>query len=164
MKTSIVLSILAIALALAAITPHIQEWRARAGWQTLSVTPKAVTVKNSAGANVGTVVEDGSGWVFTAKSGKRFRLAAGKVVVNGDVICDAPIYIEDVNVWNEDDEGNWIAEAVKVDCTTFPGDDDSVAFYDYLNEHYAMPYVDWLLLEREVTEWVNQRYVWNLGA
>lgn len=81
-------------------------------------------------------------------------------------ICGATIYVDEVDAWEEDDEGNWIAESVKIDCVTSPDfsgdDDDGDAMNDHLRSHWRMPYVDWLPLERIVTEWVNERYVWEL--
>jgi hypothetical protein len=78
-------------------------------------------------------------------------------------ICDAAIFIEEVDAWHEDDDGEMIAEAVKIDCSTFPGFDDNDEFNAYMRSHWSMPYVDWLPLETIVTEWVNKRYVWDLG-
>lgn len=77
-------------------------------------------------------------------------------------ICNAALYIEEVNAWTEGDGGSLKAEAVKVDCVTFPGFDDHDAFEAYMSGHYSMPYVDWLPLETEITAWVNERYVWEL--
>ena len=77
-------------------------------------------------------------------------------------ICGAAIYIEEVDAWEENEEGEYKAEAVKIDCVTFPGFENKDAFNAYLQGHYSMPYVDWLPLEKEVTGWVNQRYSWEL--
>lgn len=77
-------------------------------------------------------------------------------------ICNAALYIEEVNAWTEGDGGSLKAEAVKVDCVTFPGFDDHDAFEAYMSGHYSMPYVDWLPLETKITAWVNERYVWEL--
>lgn len=77
-------------------------------------------------------------------------------------ICDAAIVVEDVDAWHEDDAGEMVAKAVKIDCSTFPGFEDKDEFKGYMSSHWSMPYVDWLPLEKQVTEWVNQRYVWDL--
>lgn len=77
-------------------------------------------------------------------------------------ICDAAIYIEEVDAWQEDDNGEIKAEAVKIDCVTFPGFDDHDAFENYMSGHYSMPYVDWMPLEHRITAWVNARYSWQL--
>ena len=77
-------------------------------------------------------------------------------------ICDAAIYIEDVNAWEENDDGQMKAEAVKIDCTTFPGFDNNLKFNEYMDSHWSTPYIDWLPLEKIVTQWVNERYSWNL--
>ena len=77
-------------------------------------------------------------------------------------ICGEPIYIEEVDSWIKDDEGNWKAEAVKIDCTSFPGFDDFNVFNAYMRSHWLMPYVDWLPLEKIVTDWVNDNYNWEL--
>lgn len=77
-------------------------------------------------------------------------------------ICGAAIYVDVVDAWEEDDEGNWKAEAVKIDCTTFPGFDNHRRFEAYMRGHWSMPYVDWLPLELVVTDWVNERHVWEL--
>jgi hypothetical protein len=75
-------------------------------------------------------------------------------------ICDAPIYIEEICDFMEED-GVLKALAVKIDCTTFPGFDDMGEFEVWMSEHYSTPYVDWLPLEQEVTAWVNRRYSWE---
>jgi|SRR5689334_4200015 len=65
-------------------------------------------------------------------------------------ICEMAIYVEDVDSWEEDEDGNMKAEAVKIDCVSSPdfsGDDDSEAMNDHLQSHWQMPYVDWLPLE-----------------
>lgn len=77
-------------------------------------------------------------------------------------ICDAAIWVEEVSEWEEDASGGWKARTVKIDCVTFPGFDDHDAFENYMSGHYSMPYVDWMPLEKRVTEWVNERYSWNL--
>lgn len=77
-------------------------------------------------------------------------------------ICDAAIQVEEVSEWEEDESGDWKAQAVKIDCVTFPGFDDHDAFENYMSDHYSMPYVDWMPLEKRVTKWANERYSWNL--
>lgn len=77
-------------------------------------------------------------------------------------ICDAAICIDEVSEWNEDDFGNWKAAAVKIDCVMFPGFEDEGAFDDYMAGHWSTPYIDWLPLEKRVTDWVNARYSWAL--
>lgn len=77
-------------------------------------------------------------------------------------ICDSAIFVEEVEEWIEEETGSWKAETVKIDCVTFPGYDDVHAFHEYMRSHWSMPYVDWLPLEKAVTEWVNQHYVWDL--
>ena len=76
-------------------------------------------------------------------------------------ICGKPIFIEEVTDWIEDDEGNMKAEAVKIECSTFPGFDDIDEFNAFMRGHWSMPYVDWLPLEKIVTDWVNQNYNWE---
>lgn len=78
-------------------------------------------------------------------------------------ICDAALEVEEVDAWEKDDEGNWKAETVKVDCVTFPGYDDHDEFENYMRGHYSTPYVDWLPLEVAITRWVNENYTWNLS-
>jgi hypothetical protein len=77
-------------------------------------------------------------------------------------ICGAAIYIEDVDAWEDDDDGNTVAETVQIDCTTFPGFDDTDAFNAYMRGHWHTPYVDWMPLQDTVTRWVNGRYKWDL--
>lgn len=77
-------------------------------------------------------------------------------------ICDNKIYVEEVSEWTRDDDGNWKADRVKIDCVSFPGFDDEDAFKEYMSSHWSMPYADWLPLERIVTDWVNENYNWNL--
>jgi len=77
-------------------------------------------------------------------------------------ICGAAIQVDEISEWYEDDDGHWKAEAVKIDCVTFPGFDDGDAFNGYMSGHWSTPYIDWLPLERRVTAWVNARYSWKL--
>lgn len=77
-------------------------------------------------------------------------------------ICGAAIQVDEVSEWEKDDSGEWKAECVKIDCVTFPGYDDRGKFDDYMRSHWSMPYVDWLPIELEVTEWVNENYSWEL--
>lgn len=77
-------------------------------------------------------------------------------------ICGKPLYIEEVSEHEKDDDGNWKAVAVKVDCVSFPGFGNAEAFEDYIRSHYSTPYTDWLPLEKRVTAWVNARYSWSL--
>jgi len=80
-------------------------------------------------------------------------------------ICSNKIYVEEVSAWTEDDDGNWKAEAVKIDCVTSPdytGSDNDDDYNDFLRSHWSMPYVDWLPLEKIVTDWVNIHYNWDL--
>ncbi len=76
-------------------------------------------------------------------------------------ICGAAIQVEEVAEWFKDDDDNWKAEAVKIDCATFPGY-ESEDFHSWQRGHWSMPYVDWMPLEKRVTDWVNARYSWQL--
>lgn len=76
-------------------------------------------------------------------------------------ICGEGIHVEEVADFEEED-GALKAMAVKIDCNAVPDLDDVEALDEYISEHYAMPYVDWLPLERQVTEWVNKRYSWEM--
>ena len=81
-------------------------------------------------------------------------------------ICDAKIYVSEVSAWQQEDDGTWTAEAVKIDCVTSPDygtSEDEDEMDSFLRSHWSMPYVDWLPLEKRVTDWVNQRYRWNLN-
>lgn len=78
-------------------------------------------------------------------------------------ICNAAIEITEVSEWTRaDGDVHWKAEAVKIDCVTFPGFDDIDAFEDFLCSHWSTPYIDWLPLEKRVTDWVNENYNWRL--
>ena len=81
-------------------------------------------------------------------------------------ICGMDIYVSEVSEWEQDDDGNWKAQAVKIDCVSdpdFTGDHSSEAINGHLQSHWRMPYVDWLPLEGIVTEWVNEHYSWDLS-
>lgn len=78
-------------------------------------------------------------------------------------ICNASIEITEVSEWTRDDgETHWKAEAVKIDCVTFPGFEDTDAFESFQRGHWSTPYIDWLPLEKRVTGWVNENYNWRL--
>ena len=78
-------------------------------------------------------------------------------------ICNAAIEITEVSEWTrDDDEAYWKAGPVKIDCVTFPGFDDIDAFESFQRSHWSTPYIDWLPLEKRVTDWVNNHYAWQL--
>lgn len=76
-------------------------------------------------------------------------------------ICKAAIVVDEVSEWEEDDEGLMQARTVKINCITDP-DIESDEWEDWFRGHWSMPYVDWLPLEETVTQWVNERYRWEL--
>lgn len=81
-------------------------------------------------------------------------------------ICGDKIYISEVSAWEQEDDGTWTAETVKIDCVTSPDygtSEDEDEMDSFLRSHWSMPYVDWLPLEKVVTAWVNKRFRWDLG-
>ncbi len=77
-------------------------------------------------------------------------------------ICGEPIFVMEVSEWFKDENGEWKAEDVLIDCETFPGYEDRRRFNDFQSSHWSMPYVDWLPIRGDVTDWVNEHYSWKL--
>jgi endogenous inhibitor of DNA gyrase (YacG/DUF329 family) len=77
-------------------------------------------------------------------------------------ICGAPCKVWADESWSQD-AGDWIAEEVRIECTSEPGTetsdlDNCMDFDEWFNWHYRMPYVDWLPLEINVLREVQKRF------
>ena len=76
-------------------------------------------------------------------------------------ICGAKLTSE-VDSWTQDENGLWYADPVKLNCSTEPEDIGSIEWNDWFSGHWSTPYVDWLPLEIEVTEWAKRKYRFEL--
>jgi hypothetical protein len=69
------------------------------------------------------------------------------------------------SAWTQQNNGEWCADGVELDCTTEPElpegvfeDDPTSRWYEWLMQHSDMPYVYWLPATVEVEKWVNKTY------
>jgi hypothetical protein len=78
-------------------------------------------------------------------------------------ICGAEVAIEEIDEWEQEDDGTWSAgeHGVKIECSTAP-DIESDNWDDFFAEHWSMPYVDWLQIEVKVYNWLHQNYRFDL--
>lgn len=78
-------------------------------------------------------------------------------------ICGLEVVIDDVDEYEQDDDGLWrVSESgLSVNCVTEP-DIDSFEWNDWLNGHWSMPYVDWLPITVKVWQWLDSHYRFNL--
>lgn len=77
-------------------------------------------------------------------------------------ICGAPCDVWADESWSQDG-ADWIAEEVRIECTSEPGTEPSVPetcmdWDEWHNWHYRMPYVDWLPLKEDVLRQVQARF------
>jgi hypothetical protein len=79
-KLPLLLSAMALAISLAAITPHLSKLQIPA-WATLQASTE---VQAANGVKVGTAVKSGDTWVFTHVSGKKLTIPDKDMVVVGD--------------------------------------------------------------------------------
>jgi hypothetical protein len=70
-------------------------------------------------------------------------------------ICGKGLIIE-INEW-ETETGKVTPTGLSITCETRPVDNER-QFYGWLEEHYQMPYVDWLPVEILVYQWFDQNY------
>jgi hypothetical protein len=70
-------------------------------------------------------------------------------------ICGAGIHITDIDEWYDDGT----TESVHINCTTEPDiNGDSGKWYEWQRGHWSTPYIDWLPVEKRVTDWFNACY------
>jgi len=79
--------------------------------------------------------------------------------------CHAQVYITEIDEMSEDENGDWIVENVKIECTNEPEPREGETDDDYENRltewwisHSDMPYVNILPVEETVKEWLNENY------
>ena len=75
-------------------------------------------------------------------------------------ICGAEIVL-DIDEWEEDDDGQWMASEAGVHCNCVTEPDISHENYEWhtwFYHHWLMPYVDWLPIDMKVHEWLSENY------
>lgn len=68
-------------------------------------------------------------------------------------ICGAQIVFTEINEY-ETETGKVTDTGFHVSCTTEP-DFDEPDYDEWLDSHFAMPYVDWLPLEVKIYKWLS---------
>ena len=79
-------------------------------------------------------------------------------------ICGAEAVIEDMDEWEQEDDGSWsVSEGgLHLSCITEP-DIDSREWRGWFSCHFSMPYVDWLPLQIKIHKWLNANYRFVVG-
>lgn len=79
-------------------------------------------------------------------------------------ICGAEVIIEEIDEWEQEDDGTWSAgeTGVRLNCVTQPAFEDEDASDDFMASHWSMPYVDWLPISVRVIEWLRQNYRFDM--
>lgn len=72
-------------------------------------------------------------------------------------ICGGALFITGVNACEQEDNGDWIASEIDIDCENEP-DIDSDEWEDWHRWHYSQPYTDWLPIDRQILRAVQNRY------
>ena len=73
-------------------------------------------------------------------------------------ICKAALVIEDIDEY-EAATGRVTEGGLHITCITQPDfDEDDDDYEEWFRGHYAMPYVDWLPVNRKVYGWFDKRY------
>ena len=72
-------------------------------------------------------------------------------------ICGGALFITGVNACEQEDNGDWIASEIDIDCENEP-DIDSDEWEDLHRWHYSQPYTDWLPIDRQILRAVQNRY------
>lgn len=72
-------------------------------------------------------------------------------------ICGGALFITGVNACEQEDNGDWIASEIDIDCENEP-DIDSDEWEDWHRWHYGQPYTDWLPIDRQILRAVQKRY------
>ena len=75
-------------------------------------------------------------------------------------ICGAGLLLTGVEACVQDDNGEWIADEVTLQCAKEP-DTDSPDWEEWHAWHYRMPYVDWLPLEMRILKAVQKRFFFS---
>lgn len=63
--------------------------------------------------------------------------------------------------WESDDDGLYMADSFDAQCSNEP-DIESDEWEEWLRQHSDMPYVNWLPVNNQVQEWINERYRFDL--
>jgi len=61
------------------------------------------------------------------------------------------------HTWQVSDGG------MKLTCVTEPTF-GQLDWFDFIDTHYAMPYVDWAPVEAKILAWINERYRFKMSA
>lgn len=64
--------------------------------------------------------------------------------------------------WGQDDNGQWMADSLDVQCHNEPDMEDGEAWEEWLRVHSEMPYVYQLPVDNRVLSWINERYRFKL--
>lgn len=75
-------------------------------------------------------------------------------------ICGATIIVE-IDEWSQLDDGSWVASNVHPDCITAPAI-DSKEWSGWFHQHWDMPYVHWLPLQKQIKSWINDHYRFDM--
>lgn len=76
-------------------------------------------------------------------------------------ICGKPLLLNAGEGCERDENGEWIATELQLQCTGEPGF-DSPDWDDWHRWHYSMPYVDWLPLEQRLLRAVRKKYFFRV--
>lgn len=70
--------------------------------------------------------------------------------------CNAKLYAS-CEGWTENDEGEWMADTISVDCESEP-DIDSSEWREWFDFHSDMPYVYQLPVDSKIERWINNNF------
>lgn len=98
----------------------------------------------------------------TVKDASEVVLPLGKFVCP---ICGAAVVIDDIDEWEQNDDGSWqVSETgVHVTCETEPDFDDD-SWEDWHSGHWSMPYVDWMPMQEKIYRWLAKNYRFEMAG
>lgn len=72
-------------------------------------------------------------------------------------ICGAGLLLDAGEDCEQEENGDWIASSIRIDCESEP-DIDSPEWNEWFNWHYSQPYTDWLPLELKILKQVQRKF------
>lgn len=64
-------------------------------------------------------------------------------------ICGGQLYVSCNDEWEQEENGDWIASSINVECDTEPAI-DSDEWEDWTKWHYSTPWIDWMPIENKL--------------
>lgn len=77
-------------------------------------------------------------------------------------ICNSRLLVSANGCFIKDDNDDWIAENINIDCETRP-ERDNKSFKTWIKSHYRFPYIDWLPIEEKLLLSFQLQYKFDIN-